>query len=278
MFASKKGVDGLESNGHIDDFYRRTYSEGDPYYGNWEPHCQPGGGNCLADFMGTSQWYPDDLHYMDGASSYHTPRSYSSDPLELTFESSTTFGDTPYGVKLFIESKGYNVDFYGSQRTVSEEEYDDESKPSNKRYIRFQDFQEEINNNRPVILHIVLHSMLAIGYNATLNKVFFYNTWDRSIHSMEWEGSYRDLSMQACSFIRLSPNLVPTESITITSNLNLSPGTVGPFDTFKAKTNTSFKLTAKNSKKRIYLYLWRRTLCKCTFYSLGNNRSSQCSG
>lgn len=238
--ASKKGIDGLTTNGHIDDFYNYFGAEDDPFYGEREPHCSPGKGNCLADFMGTSQWYPDNLQLADGASAYDDPNIIQTEMM-----SSTVFGDAAYGIKLFIESKGYTVDSYGNAFAREEKIC-----PSD---ILFSDYQTEIDNKRPVIIHLKGHSMLGIGYNPTLNKIFFHDTWDRNIHSMDWDGTYANMGMRACSFIRLAPSQESEVDVEISSNLEVASGTIAPFGTFSLPSGEATSLKASDTSTQRFV-------------------------
>ena len=46
--ASKEGIDGRTSKGHVDDYWVDYGSDSDPYYGNWTEHSPQ---DCLGDFM-----------------------------------------------------------------------------------------------------------------------------------------------------------------------------------------------------------------------------------
>jgi len=203
MVATRQGLEGRTSKGHVDDYWINVNSTGDPYYNHWSPHNSVGSGDCLADFMGTSQWYPGNLQNKDGSTGYTF--YYNGNPY-----SSTSFGDLAYGVKKYIEYKGYNVSSYYNQLIYSAGGYG----------CTFQDYKNEIDAGKPVFIHVRGHTMLGVGYNDTSSTIYLHDTWDYSRHSMTWGGSYSEMGHWAMTVIRIggSPLTPPT-------NLSASDGT-----------------------------------------------------
>jgi hypothetical protein len=53
----------------------------------------------------------------------------------------------------------------------------------------FNDYQNEIDSGRVVMIHVEGHSMFGYGYDDAGN-IIFRDTWDALEHSMVWGGSY----------------------------------------------------------------------------------------
>ncbi|MBT3286898.1 MAG: hypothetical protein HN380_06085 [Victivallales bacterium] len=192
--ASHQGVDGRSTRGHVEDYWDEYGSLQDPYYGNWTPHNLPGQGDCLADFMGTSQFYPGDLQVEDG----FTVLYYDG---QIPYAHGA-FGDGTYGVKLFMESRGYRVESYFNQYTAVPGEGRDDG-------FTFAQYKAEIDAGRPVFLHVVGHSMLGIGYDDATEKVYLHDTWNYGVNEMTWGGSYDNMDLYAVSVIRMKPGDAP---------------------------------------------------------------------
>lgn len=59
----------------------------------------------------------------------------------------------------------------------------------------FEDYKNEIDNCRALLIHIEGHSMFAYGYDDETDEIIFHDTWHAGEHRMAWAGSYsgRDL-------------------------------------------------------------------------------------
>jgi len=57
-----------------------------------------------------------------------------------------------------------------------------------------------------VMLHVVGHTMVGVGYDdsTTPGTVYLHDTWDNSVHSMDWGASYSGMAMQAVTIIHLA--------------------------------------------------------------------------
>ena len=53
LSATRNGVDGRTTLGHVDDYWHSYGSSNDPYYGNWTQHTYD---DCTSDYMGTNQY------------------------------------------------------------------------------------------------------------------------------------------------------------------------------------------------------------------------------
>ena len=220
--ASHQGIDGRATRGHVDDYYEEFKAEGDPYYGNWEPHNVPGGGDCLADFMGTSQYYPAFDLYPDDPekrAELQQPDGYTLCYFGSAKQPYThgEFGDAIYGLRLFLESRGYAVESYFSQ-------YIDSATPERDVGFTFADYKAEIDAGRPVLLHVDGHSMLGIGYDEATQTVYHHDTWDYLLHEMTWGGLYDNGEHYGVSVVRVAPaGTVPGDSYSGGSGTEADP-------------------------------------------------------
>jgi PKD repeat protein len=123
--------------------------------------------------------------------------------------SSTTENDGCYGLKLFYLSRGYNVLAYYSQYIYGWD--------GNTLGFTFNQYKEEIDNGRPVLIQLEGHTMLGYGYDNTGSVVYIHDTWDYSSHMMVWGGSYAGMAQYGVSVVHLAP---PVE--TIIANFSVS--------------------------------------------------------
>ena len=214
IIATENGLDGISSNAHVDDYWISYSSAGpDPWEGNWPEHTW---GLCTADFLGTNQWKWDYSSFpgtdgtkdsnIDGATTIWT---YSDGSKLYDWCPGATYGipttSCCHGMRLFAESRGYSVEANYNQLTDNQ----------NSNGFTFAEFQSEIDAGRPVLIHLVGHTMVGMGYDAATSSIYIHDTWDNSIHSMTWGGSYADMDLYAVTVIHLAP---PNEySLTISS-------------------------------------------------------------
>jgi hypothetical protein len=204
IISTENGLDGISSNAHVDDYWISYGSGGpDPWDGNWPEHTW---GLCTADFLGTNQWKWDYSSYPgtdgtidsngDGATSIWT---YNDGSKLYDWYPGSTYGipttSCCHGMRLFAESRGYSVDTNYNQLTDNQ----------NSNGFTFAEFQAEIDAGRPVLIHVIGHTMVGIGYDAATNSSYIHDTWDNSIHSMTWGGSYADMDLYAVTVIHLAP-------------------------------------------------------------------------
>jgi len=214
IIATENGLDGISSNAHVDDYWISYGSAGpDPWEGNWAEHTW---GLCTADFLGTNQWKWDYSSYpgTDGTKDTNTDGStaiwnYNDGSKLYDWCPGPAYGlpttSCCHGLRLFAESRGYSVETNYNQLTDNQ----------NSNGFTFAEFQSEINAGRPVLIHVVGHTMVGIGYDTSTNSIYIHDTWDNDIHSMTWGGSYAGMALYAVTVIHLAP---PTEySLTISS-------------------------------------------------------------
>ncbi len=184
LSATRMGVDGRTTRGHVDDYWIVYGNSGpDPYIVNgWAQHAYE---DCTGDFMKTSQSV---YGLTDGATAFQyytdgSPRSSTQDGI--------------YGVKLFFQSRGYVVTNYYNQLIHG---YN-----GNSVGFTFAQYRQEIDACRPVLIHVTNHSMLGFGYDSVGNKIYLHDTWDYSTHEMTWGGTYSGLQHYGVSVISLQP-------------------------------------------------------------------------
>jgi len=184
LSATCNGLDGRVINGHVDDYWISYGSPGpDPWNGNWQQHLY---GDCTADYMKTNQWICDYNNInLDGQTMFYNWGSWG---YRFTPDDAENLGvdgyDGMYGLKQFFESRGYSVENIYTQ-FIDEETW---GWPG----FEFQNFKNQINAGRPVLIHVTNHTMLGIGYDDSndTNWVYLHDTWDHQLHKMQWNGYY----------------------------------------------------------------------------------------
>lgn len=203
--ATRQGVDGRSTRGHVDDYWIMYNNAGpDPFIVNgWTEHTY---GDCTGDYMKTNQSVYGNV---DGGTTFYYYTNGSP-------YSGTGYNkDGLYGLKLFFESRGYTVTSHYNQYIYG---YN-----GNTLGFTFEQFKQQIDAGRPVIIQVLGHSMLGFGYNDTGSLVYLHDTWDYSTHQMTWGGSYSGLTHYAVGVVQLSPN----NSVPLTRNLQnitVTPG------------------------------------------------------
>ncbi|NLU37839.1 MAG: T9SS type A sorting domain-containing protein [Bacteroidales bacterium] len=204
LSATRNGLDGRTSRGHVDDYWIKYLNANpDPYITNgWAQHAYE---DCTADFMKTSQsaygnqdgWTI--FNYYPSGSKYY----------------GTDDEDGPYGLQLFFESRGYTLGERYSQTIVG---YN-----GNANGFSFSNYVAEIDAGRPVMLHVEGHTMLGVGYDFDTQTVYLHDTWDYDLHSMIWGGIYDDMQHLAVSVFAIGTEGFVDENLYITNTTFSSP-------------------------------------------------------
>ena len=201
LSASHQGVDGRTTRGHVDDYWiDYGNADPDPYIANgWDEHAQ---GECTGDFMGTNQ---SKYENSDGSTTFYFYPS--GDPLYDYTVCEPDHRDGCHGLRLFAESRGYTVISNYNQYIKGQG-----SNP-NKGFT-FDDFKNEIDAGRPVLVHVTDHTMLGYGYSETGQIIYIHDTWDYLDHQMVWGGVYEGLQHYGVTVVHLlSPLTITTQSI-----------------------------------------------------------------
>ena len=195
IIATQNGFDGLTANGHVDDYWSGSGDEGpDPWVGNWSEHAWS---SCTADFMGTNQWKWDFDHdgtvnaNGDGATTlFSDPAGSKLYDYIPTISSGTPRTALCHGLRLFAESRGYDVVQNYTQKT-------DNVVAGG---FTFADYMAEIDAGRPVMLQVIGHSMVGVGYDGDtrhrvlarhLEQLRSYHALGRQLFRHGHDGGYR---------------------------------------------------------------------------------------
>ena len=197
IVATKKGIDARTNRGHVDDYWYDVDSDIDPYFvGKWNQHSPL---DCTADFMGTNQY--QNWGNSDGSTqfTYYTDGSPFYDPNPEP----ASFRDGCHGMRLFVESLGYNVTGKGNFNQLID------TYMGGSAGFTFADYMAEIDASRPVLIHVTGHTMLGVGYEEASKTIYLHNTWDYLTYEMTWGGSYEGRAMYGISVFRLNGFVPP---------------------------------------------------------------------
>lgn len=192
LSATHQGYDGLTAKGHVDDYWDSFNSAIDPYHDNWAEH---GYADCTADYMGTNQHH--NWENTDGGTTFYF-RPDGSPLYDYSGCEPNGKRDGCHGIRLFAESRGYNV-FHDGSNYQNYNQYIHEYVAGG---FTFDDFKAETDAGRTVIIQIDGHSMLGYGYDDP-DTIHIHDTWDHSSHSMTWGGSYSGMQHYAVTVIQL---------------------------------------------------------------------------
>lgn len=189
LSATRFGLDGRATKGHVDDYWRSFGNcSPDPFIGAWSEHVK---GDSTADFLGTNQ---STLGNCDGSTMFCCYPG--GDPLYDYTGNEPTARDTAHGLKLFAESRGYSVTANFNQYIVGYQ--------GNTKGFSFDDFKAEIDAGRPALIHITGHTILGYGYNTAGNLIYIHDTWDHNDHQMTWGGKYAGRTHFGVTVLRLA--------------------------------------------------------------------------
>lgn len=212
LSATRQGVDGRTTRGHVDDYYVQEGNIGpDPYFGNWQEHAL---GECTGDYMKTSKWFPNSSTEpifteninRDGAAVFIF--DVTGAPVTASYLEGNGYDqyDAGYGLKLFFESRGYTVSTMYNQYIA----------PLETAGFTYAQYKAEIDAGRPVMLHLSGHIVVGIGYNdltvsETDNKIIFHDSYDYVDHTMLWGGTYNTVfTHNAVTIVTLADAIDPS--------------------------------------------------------------------
>ncbi|MHC1775520.1 MAG: PKD domain-containing protein [Lentimicrobium sp.] len=189
LSATMLNLDGRTTRGHVDDYWEYYGSAGpDPYITNgWPEHTHA---DCTGDFMGTNQ---SDVGSSDGSTTFF----YYGDgsPIYDYSGSEPDARDGCHGMRLFYESRGYSVVQNYTQLIYGQ--------GGNTLGFTFNQYMNEINNGRPVLIQVAGHTMLGYGYDDATQLVYLHDTWDYQDHSMVWGGEYAGMAQWGVTVVEL---------------------------------------------------------------------------
>jgi len=223
LSATRNGIDGRITRGHVDDYWIGVGHAGpDPYITNgWTEHTHS---ECTGDFMKTNQSTHSNS---DGSTAfYYWPNGSPLDDSDMISEG-VADRDGCHGLRLFFESRGYTIlQNYNQYIDTEGITYG----------FTFAQYKQEIDSGRPVLIHVTNHTMVGVGYDDTGNTIYLRNTWDYGIHSMTWGGSYSGLNHYGVSVIEL-------QSVTDISTPSI-PGTPSDAGIWSSSPNITFTWTS----------------------------------
>jgi len=206
LTASQNGLDNRTTKGHKEDYYYEYGSNTDPYYNNWTVHTPE---DCIADYMGTNMYHK--YNSSDGSTWFWNNADGS--PLYDFTEYDSTYRDGMHGMRLFAESRGYNVTTNYNQYIYG---YN-----NNTLGFNFSQYKNEIDSGYPVLIQVNGHTMLGVGYSGT-DQIVVHNTWDYSNHTMTWGGTYSGMQQYGVGVIHLA-TITPTPTPTVTPTITMTP-------------------------------------------------------
>jgi len=167
LSATHLGYDGLAVKGHADDYWVSYLSAAaDPYItGAWTQHTWA---DCTGDYMGTNQsaW-----HNTDGSTTFFYYTSWGGPLYDYTGHEPSAVKDGAHGMRAFVQARGYTV---AANRVFNQLVYPNPIK-SNTFGFTFDDYKNEIDKGRPVLIQVEGHTMLGVGYNDP-DTVYLHDT------------------------------------------------------------------------------------------------------
>ena len=172
----------IASQEHVDDFWTGYGNSGDDPLGSRRTN--PDDFNCLADFMGTSQDSPG--ANSDGSTSFWFYGNGTPYTAANSIAGGHIYDDGMLGIGLYVEDVGYS---YGSLYTQLTD--NDGFGYGFSGGFTFEDFKNEIDNDRIVMIHVMGHSMVGYAYDDSQGNVMsVYDTWSSGGGTMAWGGGY----------------------------------------------------------------------------------------
>lgn len=201
LAASHKGIDGRTVNGNVDDWWSAYNSTIDPCLDStppWEPHTL---NDSLADFMWTSRY---DKGNIDGSTQF-VNGSLGFPTVDFT-DWEPDLRDGGHGMKLFAESRGYEVETVFNQLILPTPEGH-----HNYQGFTYDDYKAEIDAGRPVLLLCGTHVFVGYGYDSSgAQQCYIRTTWDNDPGNnrvITWGGTYGEQTMWAVTVFRLKAPL-----------------------------------------------------------------------
>ncbi|MDD4138228.1 MAG: PKD domain-containing protein, partial [Methanoregula sp.] len=208
LSASHKGIDGRTPNGSVDDYWFAYDSKIDPYYGSWTEHTPK---DCLGDYMGTNQY--QNWQNTDGGTTFFYYTS-GSPTIDYTGSETSRQRDGAHGMKLFVESLGYEIQTKGNYNQYIY------GYNGNTRGFTYDQYKAEIDAGNPVIIQLDGHTMLGVGYTPGTSTIIIHDTWDYSSHTMTWGGAYSGMTHYGVTVIKLKGI---TPHVNFTANMTYGP-------------------------------------------------------
>ena len=189
LSATRQNLDGRLTRGHVDDYWISVNSTlPDPYITNgWTQHVHE---LCTGDFMGSSQ---SALGNNDGETTFY----YYADGSPMYDYTGAEPGsrDGCHGLRLFYESRGYSIVQNYTQPRLGYS--------GNTLGFTFDQYKNEIDNGRPVLVQLAGICVLGYGYEEFGDLIYFRDTYDYEEHSMIWGESYNGMEHWGVTVVEL---------------------------------------------------------------------------
>ncbi len=138
--------------------------------------------------------------------------------------------DGCHGLREFVESREYVVLANYTQKLLC---------PGQPSGFTFDDYKEEIDEDRPVLLHTKKevspgkfegHTLLGAGYNNNENVIILHDTWDNTTHTMTWGGWYGGMEHYSVTVIEIQdpPPLAVDDFVEIVNDPLIIPPIIPP--------------------------------------------------
>ena len=177
----------IASKGHVKRFFGQEPPQEYPYtFVNGTTNLNISVFDCIADFLGTSQYWRDNKDYSTTYFPNTTLQYIINSTQKLTVSSGSISITTPircqdmkYGLMLYVQKAGYALDKYNTKDTYVD---------TNDGKFTFEDYMAEIDAGRVVLVHIEGHTMTGYGYNASTREIIFDDTYQHD-QRMKWGGT-----------------------------------------------------------------------------------------
>ena len=217
-------VNFIASEGHSERFFDKTAEEELQYTVDLTTkQLLTASWDCLADWLGTSQYWRGNSDY---ATSFYsqplswllsTPQTYSVDNYSLSAKNA----DFKYGLALYLNAVGYSLN-EDVTRTVSVSDYS------------FDEFKSEIDAGHVVLVSLNSslggHMIVGYGYNPETQEIIFDDSYSRDCR-MAWGGTYSlnnsSYSISAITLIAFDTTGLSTDFDAPTLSDNLSAAIKG---------------------------------------------------
>jgi autotransporter passenger strand-loop-strand repeat protein len=144
---------------------------------------------CLADYLGTAQFWRDCDDWLETGYRpdtmleqwlYDDSTETITDPATQTSrEIMERYEDFQYGLYLYVQDKGYSMDMKVTGTHQADVAGGD---------FTFEDYMREIDAGRPALIIIDGHIMTGYGYNAETKEIIFDDCYEEG--RMAWDGTY----------------------------------------------------------------------------------------
>ena len=194
--------------------------------------------DCLADYLGTGQYWRGNGNLSTTVTYCTLSDLYTKNYSDGTLTGGSITRTIPYrvtsmlyGLDLYVQSRGYSLDY----KLTGSFEVDTAGGT-----FTFNDYMNEIDAGRPVLISIKGHSMVGYGYNASTQEIIFDDCY-KADQRMKWGGTYtysgESRAIQSITTIVFRTDGTTPQDLTAPTVSNIKVSTTAP-------TNQSVTVTA----------------------------------